>query len=246
MSDSALARALWLAWLAWQAGCDPLGGSGADQAVAVDTWSDPVVLVSSAARPAALGQDAQSLYWGDEVGYVRLVSKEGGAVTALYEDVGAAADLAVANDTVFWLEASYGRLQSYSLLDDQIFTLAVGLNAPRRLAFGQSYLYWIDGGQQILRMPSSGGYSDYVVYGAVDIIDLALDDTHLYYGDAGRGAVYAVELQGGAETLVVSALTGLSAVTADGRRVCWSTRSEIACLDGSEPDEAVKTVARGL
>lgn len=241
-------RAGLLAWAVFLVACNPLGDGAetADDPATGGTWSAPLVIVSGMEGPTALGQDAHSLYWGDDAGFVRAVSKEGGAATTLYEDVGAAVDLVVRHDTVFWLESGYGRLQSYSLETDQAFTLAVGLDEPRQLAVDDSYLYWIEADDAVLRIFLAGGYTEYLVYGAQGLAGLALDATHLYYADSNRGGIFAVPLLGGMERLLTTVSTAVASIAADGMRVYWATGTRIDSIDVTEPNAVMQTVATGL
>jgi hypothetical protein len=247
-SSTCLERVALIACCAWQGSCNPLGdGTGQlDDPAAGEGWGAPQVLVSGADRPVALGQDALSLYWGDDTGFVRFVSKEGGVVTSVYEDAGATVDVVVDDGIIFWLEQGYGRLQSYSLVGEQAYTLAVGLQDPQRLAIDDTHLYWIDAGTTIMRIPRGGGYAEYFVLSGRDIRDLALDSTHLYYVDRDRAGVFGVPLYGGMEVVLATGLSDLSEVAADGTRVYWTTANGIARLDVTEPTAPTETVANSL
>lgn len=230
------------------AGCDPFGsaqGPPEEPSIAY-RWNEPVEVIETTARPTGLGLDAQSLYFCDESGFVRFVAKDGGVVTALYEDAGPTTELIVAGSTVYWLQPSYGRLQSYGLDTELPATLAVGLAEPRGLTLTTTHLYWIDGESTVLRVPRSGGYAETVLVRSSPIGDLALDSSRLYYTDVFGGTVGALPFDGSPEQTLASGQTDLAEVAADGTRIYWSTSNRIAAIDVEEPSEPMTVLAEGL
>lgn len=243
---AALGPAL-LGVLALGSACDTLtgDGQGGGGPAGVASWAEPVALAGGLVGPTAIGQDRLTLYWSDENGLVHLVPKQGGAYASVAGSGGLAADLVVDEGTVFWLDATWGRVWRYDVEFGEPVVLAIG-QSPHRMALDLSHVYWINDSGSVLRVPRGGGYPQSVASGLHEFRDIALDEFQLYLTDSMLGSVVAIPLGGGPMMTLAQQQDRPESVTLDEEHVYWSTATAIMSLDLTEPDAEPEVVTQGL
>ncbi len=182
-----------------------------------DATSGVVQIASNQATPDGIAADEQLVYWTSlNGGAVRSAAHDGSNRTDVATNQAGPRGVALSNGDIFWTNAG---TNASGFVDGQLMVrpsggavtqLAGSLRYPRRLSVDGGYVYWADGGhptQQgvggVKRIKTSGGSVETLV-GGVNVSDIALDATHVYWVD--QDSVRRLPRAGGSEETLAAGL----------------------------------------
>ena len=183
--------------------------------------------------PQKLAADDTNIYWIDSAS-ISALPVAGGSTTILANAVNTPLDLVVRASDVLWSETTgpahgeTGAVRSVQKTGGAVAVLAQGGDAPRRLGWDASWVYWNEGGPigliegfgRIARIPTAGGAVETVVAGVTsDSPPITVSDTHVFIADKFR--IKRVPLSGGVVETVAAAYDNVVSIITDGAYVYW-------------------------
>ncbi|AKT43347.1 hypothetical protein [Chondromyces crocatus] len=199
-------------------------------------------------EPNHLAVDGTNLYWTSvtdvNLGEVRQMPKQGGAVLNLGVDQPLPGAIAVNATSVFWanLNSPVINRATIGIPDAGLFAQDAG--ALWGIAADAEAVYWTrDDGELansgIVRAPLNGGAHTLIVPGSETPYAIAIDSTSVYWTDRSAGQVLKAPLTGGTPEILAETQPQPYSIAVDAAHVYWTNR---ACSPGG--GQAVDCVMR--
>lgn len=126
----------------------------------------------------------------------------------------------------------------------QSTTLSTGEGKVRRIQVDNSGVYWVAG--QNLRTLAAGSSTPTTLYTASnELVDLALDSSHVYVTSGATGNIYQVAKNGALHITLVSGQSDTFAIASDGYALYWSNASTGTINTTVISTGITKTIATG-
>jgi len=212
----------------------------------------PVALVSAGLlSPHGIAVDGTNVYWTNEgsavgTGTIMSIPIVGGAAATIASGLGVPLGIAVAGSRVSWTDrdvpsTGFGPVLSMAAGGGAVTTLASGQKQPDDIAANSTTVFWSTfTGNTVMSAPAGGGAVTSLYVGTqatlVELTGIAIDDTHLYFGDT-TGALMRIPLSGGAvQTL---------ATVANPRRLAVDATSVYVITNDSTTQRVLKVPKTG-
>jgi len=124
---------------------------------------------------------------------------------SLYPYTGFVRKLVLSDTRVYWADSGFGRVGSVLKTGGSVIDIASG-DFPSGLALDASYAYWTDRGISmgaLMKSPLGGGTAVKLVEAPKFPMPVAVDSTHVYYGQDG-GYLHKISVNGGTPILLAT------------------------------------------
>lgn len=195
----------------------------------------PVTTIfASAGTASGLALDASRVYWtlAGQGGSVLSAPLAGGAPTTIATSQDDPLYVAVTPHAAYWIDADIydgpdgGCLMTAPLEGGSPAALSPWQNlAGRAVAVDTKSVYWAQAGS-IYSRPLDGG-STVTLASGVDLVDMAVDGSHVYWGDRAANAIMKVSVAGGAPTEVAKSFQLPMYLTLDATTVYWTDFADL-------------------
>jgi hypothetical protein len=189
--------------------------------IAVNDFMPPQILASGLDYPVSLAVDSANIYWS-EIGAIKKVSINGGAVSTLASGLNSPFDIAVDGSQVYWAEYYGSSIKKVGLNGGIVTTLASTLSNVSALAITDSSVVWPDAGIRMIE--KTGGLTTEIVSPLLSQGEykVAVDAGNVYWTEYGIGGkVRKSAFGGGTVTTLVSQEDYAGPIAVDSTDVYW-------------------------
>ncbi len=193
-----------------------------------------IVLAKGLRSPADLAIGGPQVYWTETIccghgqtGSVKKVPVAGGKITVLAANVEAPGPIAVSGPEVFWgeggptgLAEGFGRIAKVSE-GGAVTTVAGGISSDAPpIAVDDLNIYVADR-FTIKKIPLSGGQPEKIAAAGSTVVDLAADNSNVYWIEDPVSTVRRVDVSGGPITTITSGTGPAGRLVIDGANIYW-------------------------
>jgi hypothetical protein len=184
--------------------------------------------------PADLAVGGSEVYWTETIccghgqkGSIKKAPIAGGKITELARNVDAPGPIAVSGADVLWgeggpagLAEGFGRIAKVSG-DGQITTVAGGISSDRPPIAVDDLNVYVADKFTIKKIPLSGGQAEKIASAEFTVVDLAANNSNVYWIEDPVSTVRRVDVSGGPVTTITSGTGPAGRLTIDGSSIYW-------------------------